>query len=109
MLRRYDVGICTGMIGVMVGSILLGQEWANGWTVILYFGLILVLYLVGFLIQKEMPDIPDCHYFIREDKQVILCTNQSNIGPDYREISWLEYFWYGLQFYAKRLFGEDED
>ena len=108
MLRRYDVGIGVGMVGIMAGSVLLRQGWANGWTVVLYLGLFLVLYLVGFLIQKDMPDLPDCHYFIREDKEVRLCTNQDNIGPEYREINWLQYFWYGLEFYADGLFGEEE-
>lgn len=110
MLRRYDVGVCIGMVGVMAGYVLLRQEWANGWwTLPLYLGLWLVLYLVGFLIQKDMPDMPDCHYFIRHDKQVRLCTNQSEIGPEYQEISWLKYFWYGLEFYAEGLFGGEED
>lgn len=108
MLRRYDVGVAVGMLEVMGSTLLL--RFVSGWIVIpcvvaLYLG----LYFVGFLIQKDMPDMPDCHYFIRHDKQVRLCTNQDEIGPEYQEISWLKYFWYGLEFYAEGLFGEEED
>lgn len=108
MIRRYDVGYYIGM-GVLAGiTLLLKREQVDAWTVILCLVLVVIMYGIGFLIQRDMPDLPDCHYFIREDKEVRLCTNQSEIGPEYREINWLQYFWYGLEFYADGLFGEEE-
>ena len=109
MLRRYDVGIVMGVLMVMFGTILLEQEWTAGWFITTYILFTILFYGIGFLIQKDMPDVLDCHYYIRQDKEVRLCTTQAIIGPEYREISWLEYFWYGLEFYAEGLFGEEEE
>ena len=109
MLRRYDVGIITGALMVMFGFILLQQAWADTWTIIAYILSTFLFYAIGFLVQKDMPDMSGCHYYIRQDKEVRLCTNQATVGGEYREISWLEYFWYGLQFYAEGLFGGEEE